>query len=269
MKKIITLGNSVIDNYENLTKSFPGGNALNVAAQSKIFGAEKSSLISLIGDDVKGEKIEKRLKSLQVDISNLRKSQGKTSIVTIELDEHGDRQFLYWDKGVQDSLAVRISDKDVKHIENHDLMHTNSSDMFLAYIEKRNEKIDLSFDFSIEKDKELLKKLCPHLTFAFLSANELSIKESEALINEVHEYGAKYVIVTRGGEDALFSDKYKVYRKKIEHIKAVDTLGAGDTFISAFLSHFNQDTDHNYLLNKATKAATEVCKRYGTFGSPL
>src|SRR5699024_3268899 len=174
-------GNSVIDNYENLTKSFPGGNALNVAAQSKIFGAEKSSLISLIGDDVKGEKIEKRLKSLQVDISNLRKSQGKTSIVTIELDEHGDRQFLYWDKGVQ-------------NIENHDLMHTNSSDMFLAYIEKRNEKIDLSFDFSIEKDKELLKKLCPHLTFAFLSANELSIKESEALINEVHEYGAKYVI---------------------------------------------------------------------------
>src|SRR5699024_10393916 len=194
---------------------------------------------------------------------------GKTSRVTIELDEHGDRTFLHWDKGVQDSLEVRISDKDVRHIEDHDLMHTNSPDMLLAYVEKSNESIDISFDFSIEKDKEQLKKICPHLTFAFFSADDLSISESEVLINEIHKYGVEYVIVTRGGEDALFSDGNKVYREEIEHIKAVDTLGAGDTFISAFLSHFIQGSDYKYLLNKATKAATEVCKRYGTFGNPL
>lgn len=269
MKKIITLGNCVVDCYDNVGKSFAGGNALNVAVQSKKLGVEKSSIISLVGDDEEGEKIKKELEALQIDVTKLRKSQGNTSRVTIDLDEYGDRTFLRWDKGVQDLVEIKINNQDINHIEKHDVLHTNSLDMFLKYIEKRNRAIKLSFDFSIERKKKMLTQLCPHLTFAFFSANDLNINESKSLINDAHKYGAKFVIVTRGGENVLFSDKNRIYIKEVEKVEVIDTLGAGDTFISFFLTLFNHNVNYDYLLTESTTAATEVCRRFGTFGHPL
>jgi len=45
-----------------------------------------------------------------------------------------------------------------------------------------------------------------------------------------------------------------------------DTMGAGDSFISAFLVRYIKDKDMEEALQFASNMAAKVCRNYGAFG---
>lgn len=54
------------------------------------------------------------------------------------------------------------------------------------------------------------------------------------------------MVVTRGAEELIFSDSKTIYEQSSVETEAIDTLGlgAGDSFISMFLTHYYQLKDN-------------------------
>src|SRR5699024_12342101 len=111
--------------------------------------------------------------------------------------------------------------------------------------------------------------LFPYLKDAFFSGSDLSPAECNELIKQAHEYGTKYVIVTRGKNGAILSDFKTIYTVAIDEKMVKNTLGAGDSFIAMILTNINQATNISKLLKESTAMDTDKCVNVGAFGHTL
>jgi fructoselysine 6-kinase len=263
--KIIGVGDNTIDYYQDLDQMFPGGNTVNVVVLGKQFGAEHGSYIGVLGNDFRSEHLLNCLTKEGIDLSRIRRVYGPNGEAVVTLDEDGDRVFVETNIGVKGLVAIRLSDEDLQFGNEHDIVHTS----VYSYIERELSKFErpVSFDFSHEKSDEYLKLVCPYVTYAFFSGSELTEAECLDFIKKVHGLGVKIVGITRGPKGALFSDGQKIYTQGIiESNQVVDTLGAGDSFIAAFLVNYHPTRDMEKALEKAAEAAARICSRYGAFG---
>ncbi|MCY9693225.1 PfkB family carbohydrate kinase [Paenibacillus alginolyticus] len=264
--KLIGLGDNVVDYYLDLGKIFPGGNALNVAVMCKRFGAERCSYLGLLGDDRTGSHITDSLNQELIDISRIRIAAGPSGEARVAMSEDGDRVFVGSNRGgVQDLLTLRLNDDDLAYVCSHDVVHSS----VYSHLEHELPKlkgVSVSFDFSTRQNPEYLQLVCPNLTYAFFSGSHLSLAECLNLMTYVHKFGVHIVGITRGSQGAIFSEKGKVYEQSIIPVSVVDTLGAGDSFISAFLTHYTQHCDMKSALQQAAESAALTCGYYGAFG---
>ena len=109
---------------------------------------------------------------------------------------------------------------------------------FLLQMCIRDRICSVSFDFSEKRDEEYLERTCPYLTFAFFSGSDMSEEECERFAKHVHELGTRIVGITRGSKGAIFYDGEKFYHQGIKKVDAVDTMGAGESFIAGFLTAY-------------------------------
>ncbi|MFC0559137.1 PfkB family carbohydrate kinase [Halalkalibacter alkalisediminis] len=268
--KLLAIGDNVVDYYKDKDMIYPGGNALNVAVLSKRYGAEISSYMGIIGNDLPASHVLESLEKEEIDISKLRQAFGENGMAVVTLDEEGDRIFLKGNKGgIQKYLTIRLTEEDYEYIKLHDLVHTSVYSYFEQTLPELSNYIDVSFDFSTQREKLYLDTVCPFIKQAFFSGNDLKPQECEALIDTVHDYGVEIVGVTRGSEGALFSKKGKRYRQSIVPIEVVDTLGAGDSFIAKFIVEHHKHGDMEVSLAEAAKAAADTCTIFGAFGYGL
>lgn len=73
------------------------------------------------------------------------------------------------------------------------------------------------------------------------------------LLNILHEWGPKIVMITDGKKGAYVYDGEKIYRQKIKNSKVVDRTGVGDCFGSSFLTGYIYEKGN---ITKALKYAT-------------
>jgi fructoselysine 6-kinase len=265
--KIIAVGDNVVDVYIDQEIMYPGGNALNVAVLCKRYGAEKSSYIGLIGNDSEGEYIEQVLRKESLDISRMRKAIGETGKSKVALNKNADRVFSGWNKGgVQSELKLQFTNDDIKFIKLHKILHTSVYSYLEDELPLLSENILLSFDFSTYRKESYLKFICPYLEFAFFSGSDLNSNSCLELIELAHRLGANNVVVTRGADGAIFSGPKALYEQSSVEVEVVDTLGAGDSFISMFLTQYYKSSDIKHIMQKAAEAAAETCKYYGALG---
>lgn len=265
--RLIAVGDNVVDYYDDRQEMFPGGNALNVAVFWKRYGMEEVSYVGIIGNDEEGEHIINSLQEEDIDVSQVRRAFGPSGEAVVSLDEHGDRIFVGSNKGgIQKHLKLNFTKEELESIGTYSLLHTS----VFSHIEKElpvlKKYINISFDFSTNRDDDYLQLVCPHVKFAIFSGGDLSAAECEAFIKKVHEAGTPNVIVTRGSEGSLFSDGNQLFKQGIVETEVIDTLGAGDTFVAVFLKEFIVNHDAQEAMAKGAAAAAETCQRYGAFG---
>ncbi|UUZ86699.1 PfkB family carbohydrate kinase [Paenibacillus sp. P26] len=245
---------------------FPGGNAVNVAVLCKRYGAEHCSYMGLIGDDRAGSHIIHALRQEGIDISRIRVAAGPSGEARVAMTEDGDRVFVGSNRGgVQDLLTLRLNDEDLAYIRSHDIVHSS----VYSHLEHELPKLKdmaVSFDFSTRRDPAYLQLVCPNLTYAFFSGGDLSKDECLELAEAVRGFGVRVIGITRGAQGAVFSESGTVYEQGVIPVKPVDTLGAGDSFIAAFLTHYTRDKDMASALQQAAEAAAGTCGYYGAFG---
>lgn len=73
-----------------------------------------------------------------------------------------------------------------------------------------------------------------------------------------------------GTRGSYILEQHREHRQQAVMVDAVDTLGAGDAFIAAFLAEYH--TTGGEIARAAEKAsvfAAECCKHYGAFGHAL
>ena len=99
-----------------------------------------------------------------------------------------------------------------------------------------------------------------------LSAPRLDDDEVRALVAFCRSCGAQTGLVTRGAQGALGWSGDSVLHQSPVVVALVDTLGAGDAFISAFLAASLNGKGLDEMLSAGARFAGLVCGYKGAFG---
>jgi fructoselysine 6-kinase len=275
MVKVIGLGDNVVDKYEHIRTMYPGGNALNFAAYAKKLGI-RSAFLGVFGSDNESEHVQNTIHELGLDIARCRHFQGENGCARVTL-ENGDRVFLGSNSGgVLRENGLNLTGDDLEYIKNFDLLHAGLYGYTEPELDKIRElNIPISFDFSDDFTMEEVERIAPKVDFSFFSCSHLKTDEILNLIMKTYKLGSKIVLVTMGEKGALLYDGNKFYTQEPKLVEAIDTMGAGDSFITAFLVNYISKVKENKLdketiikesLNEGAIFSAKTCLIEGSFG---
>jgi len=247
-----------------------GGKGANQAiAIGKMAG--KCEFLACLGNDYFADKILESLKESKVNTSNIKYATDCPSgLAMVCLDSNGDNLIIV------NSNANKLLD--------------------IAYL---NEKTDLIEDCQIivlqnEIDEEIIKYIlltygdkkeivfnaapCPNYLndlylskITYLLVNENEAKELASLDSDDYyqnasillRRGVKNLIITLGSKGSMFFSNHKSFLIRPYQVEAIDTVGAGDTFIGAFVVGLLNESNHFQALDFASCAAALTCLKSG------
>jgi len=274
--KVIGIGDNVVDQYEHIRTMYPGGNALNFAVYARQMGYQ-AAYLGIFGTDSAAAHVQDVLDRLDIDRSRCRVVDGDNGCARLKI-EQGERVFLGSNEGgIRKTAPMAFIFDDLPYLKAFDLIHTGS----YSYIDEqlpalRQLGIQLSYDFSDDFVLESALQLCGFLDFAFFSCADYPLEQTRAIILAASERGCRYVAATRGSEGALLYDGQRWYQQPPHYVMPVDTLGAGDSFITAFLvnfverAHFDKhaapENIIQFSLEQAAAFSAQTCLIEGAFG---
>ena len=261
MTRIVAVGDNDVDCYHARSEMFPGGNCFNVAVFARRFGAT-ASYVGAVGPDAAGDAMQRALAAEGVITDRLKVLPGATAYCVIG-HRNGDRVFLKYDLGVS---MFQPDDQDFTYVETFDAVHIGQSSGLDAHLVRFAKTAKLSYDFSTRRDADHRASIAPLCYLASISGGDLALSDAEALLRSTLDAGAQWCLVTRGEQGALFGRGNQIFRVPAVSISAVDTLGAGDTFIARTLVGLLRDEEPLELLQAAAQEAADTCMRIGAVG---
>ncbi|RUX34023.1 MULTISPECIES: PfkB family carbohydrate kinase [unclassified Mesorhizobium] len=261
--RIFAFGDNVVDCYPDRNLMYPGGNCVNHAVFARRAGAE-TAYAGAVCDDDAGRLIKRALTNEGVDVSSLRVEQGQTAYCLIET-RNGDRVFVGANLGVS---IVAPSASDMARLGDFDAIHTGRSSHVDAWLPRFARATKVSYDLATAHDPERIAQVASHCFLLSLSGGEKARADALALGRHALSGGARWALVTRGIEGALLMGESGVFEAPAQPVEAVDTLGAGDTFIANVLVGLLNRDRPDAILAKAAEAAAITCLTSGAFGYP-
>lgn len=245
--ELAAVGDNCIDFYTDTNKSYAGGNPVNVAVYYKRLGGQ-SSYTGVVGTDSYGDFMIDKISSTGVDVSNLKKVDGKTAVTNVSI-VNGERVFGEYDEGVL--KYFKLSNEDIDFICNHKIIVTGLWGNVHNYLETfKNKGLIVAFDSATETDSEysiIAIKSCDYFFFASDSCFDESLRNK---MIELKSRGASYIIVTLGENGSVCYDGKEFTQYGIVKCNVVDTMGAGDSYIAGFLK--------GVMENKSIKSCMEM-----------
>lgn len=277
MKKIRILGIGVatLDIYVNHGRMYPGGNEYNVACNAASLGAD-AGFLGVFAKNQAGEILEETLNNLSIELSMCRHEDGPSGYSLVQLMEDGDRVFLDWNlDGVTERYPIEFNDEELAYISSYQVVSVGRC-ASVAYDNIRKMKehgIDICYDFHEIYTEEDIRKMAPLLRYAFFSCSHLPEEEIRHTLRYAVEQGAGIAIGTRGPLSVFAYDGKQFYEQEACQVdQVVDALGAGDSFIGAFLvSYLQKDGEPepariSYALEQAVKHAASIIQMEGSIG---
>ncbi|TWT00560.1 fructoselysine 6-kinase [Planomicrobium sp. CPCC 101079] len=259
--KIVTVGDNCMDVYQPHGKAYPGGNPVNVAVYLRGLGAD-AAYIGWVGSDQYGEALKDKIQEKGVDVTHLSKKEGKTAVTQVELIGN-DRCFGDYDEGVMAEFS--LTKEEIGFIGTHRLVHAgiwgHAEDKFPVFKEMG---MLTSFDFSDKLSHSLVETLAPFIDYAFFSY----IKDDEYIrqfLKDVQKQGVKIAVATLGENGSLAYDGRQFHHQGIVETEIVDTMGAGDSFISGFLYGMVKGLPVNQCMESGAKTAAKTIRFFGAW----
>lgn len=268
--RVLGIGDNVLDHYVDQGKLYPGGNAVNVAVYTAQLGAVGNEYIGIVGSDVQGDHLLTALEAEGVDVSLVRRAVGPTGSPQVALDEDGDRRFVASNRGgVQHGLRLRLTEDDLAAVASADVVHTS----VYSSVEDRLAELaafsPVSFDFSDEHGDEYVDQVCVHVKHAFFSGAGMERHEVQELAARALRAGCSTAVVTLGADGAWVASADGGFVQESQRVRPVDTLGAGDGFISGFLVGLYAGSAVSEAAAAGAAAASRACGFNGAFGRAL
>lgn len=267
--RVAIVGDVGVDQYVNLGLTKPGGIAFNFAV-NVIDAGENASLISVIGNDEKGNMLKSLLQSVALYSSQIETIDGETPEQKIILRETGERKFVGYTQGVLKKW--RLKQKNLDFISAHDAIFVPLSDGMehifnsIANLKTAAKKItDFSQDYEFadfDKENNIIKKYCRYFDINFIGGTK---KQIPLLTSLSKEYPNKVFVLTLGKEGSIAivnGEQTMQAAKNIE--KIIDTTGCGDAFQAAFLCSYFKSKNISRALEKATKQAAKISQHIGS-----
>ncbi|MGL4338745.1 MAG: carbohydrate kinase family protein [Turicibacter sp.] len=257
MSKVISIGEALIDFMSDGRGGFiksPGGAPANVAACVAKLGGE-SQLITKLGNDFFGDFLANTLVMSNIDTSAVfRTDEAKTGLAFVSHTEAGERSFLFYRDPSADML-LNENEMDETWFNQGDILHFCSVNLIDAPVRKAHDKaielawkkgclicFDPNIRLSLWNDhneyQEVVNKYLDYADVVKISDEELffitGIEDENLAINQILTR-VPMVVYTKGSKGAqVYTKAYSVTHHGYK-TTAVDTTGAGDSFIGAFL----------------------------------
>ena len=276
-KKIICFGETLWDILPS--GAAPGGAPMNVAIRSKAFGLD-SSVISRVGSDALGNELINFLKKKQVDTSLLQIDKKlPTGEVNVFIDTKGIASYdikypTAWDN-------IQLTEASIEKVKTADAFIFGS----LACRDDVSKKTLFTllnhakfkvFDVNLRPgffDIELIEKLIKISDLVKLNDEEIMIianqfgSDSNDLFENIsflyRKFKTKSICVTRGERGAVFFRNSKFYINDGLIVEVADTVGSGDSFLSALIFKLLSQNNHQSTLNFACAIGTIVATKTG------
>lgn len=245
--KVLVIGEALIDvvNKNGTTNEHPGGSPANVALGLSRLGVA-TSLLSKIGNDVRGNAIKDHLNESGVAIDPASSSPEPTSIATATIDNDGSARYnfdLHWTFNTLPTPKL------------HQIIHTGSVASFHpqswknlhTFIASKAQKSLVTYDPNIRPDlagERADAISCFESWCQIAHVVKLSDEDAQWLYpslgidvvaDRIIELGAALVAITAGSAGShLYSSAHSVDIPPIP-TTVVDTIGAGDSYMSALI----------------------------------
>jgi len=277
--RVLGLGDNVMDAYYGPAVFYPGGNAYNVSVNAKRLEAD-SAYLGWFSDDEYGVFLKKYLADMHVDVSRCRTRKATTAKVCVEQVENGERHYLRNEIQANCVEAIQLSISDAEYINQFDAVITSCNSKLSTQLPLiRNHHGVLVFDFG-EKGKYRTREYIAQvddfvdlMLFSMPGVSRICIEEY------VESLGvSKCILVTRGSESSLFFLGEKCIEFSGKKCKPVDTMGAGDAYITAFviamLKHgwnrlnMPKEDEISLSMQAASEYASRIVMEPGGFNHP-
>jgi sugar/nucleoside kinase (ribokinase family) len=247
-----------------------GGGATNAAVTFSKQGL-KTGCVGVVGDDFNGKEIIKELKRERVKPFFVVHKNGFTDYSVILVHPNAERTILSYKGEGQHLEAEKIYWRKLKakwFFLNSLGGNKGLADKIFEYAASRNFKIAFN-----PGGKELglgLEILKPYLAETdIFSVNKeegeelLNQKSAEGILRELSELVKGIVVLTLGPDGVLVSDKKNIYKAGTPDSPKIERTGAGDAFVSGFISRYILSGDIIKSIQFATANASSVVAQYG------
>ena len=251
----------------------PGGSAANTVVGLSRLGL-KTAYIGKVGNDEEGLFLLNDLREEGVDISGVRKENGRSGIAYIVVGKKGKRA-IQTEPGVNDT--IRMEDIDFDYLKETKILHLTS------FMSKYTDESFLTQKKIVEKFPDIKISFDPGECYA-----KRGMKEMESIIKRTHiilpnerelklltgcdhingckallDTGVDIVAVKRGERGCYVTNGSMECYVPSESVHVVDTTGAGDAFNAGFLYGIIRSKPLEYCGKLGNFVASQCIMKYG------
>lgn len=259
MTRIAVIGEALVDAIVG-GETHAGGSPMNVAVGLTRLG-RPAELHARIGTDEHGDLIRACLAADGVPLGARTLVEGESWAASVELDADGRAEYDF-------SLHGEIP---IPAIDEYDLVHAGSigalrepgSSALLEAFRTAPARTVRSFDPNIRADVIGPADAATARVFALAAAAQVvKLSDEDAawlrpgadpadVLQEFADGGARFAVVTRGPEGALALVDGSLYERPAPAVTVVDTIGAGDAFMSGLLFGLLRDGTERLIADGA------------------
>lgn len=274
---VICFGEVLWDMLPNGPK--PGGAPMNVAIHLKQQG-QNPILISKVGNDAEGTELLQFLKTSELNTDFIKTDPNlPTSKVLVLLDKSKNATYEICEPVAWDNIHFAELNKDILSKANLIIFgslasrnQTTRETLFKILGQSKALRLcDVNLRPPYDK-KEVIEALLKRSDFIKLNDDELKVitgwkdkngNEKELIMWISENYNCASICVTRGKNGAIFYYQEQFYEHPGFKVKAVDTVGAGDSFLASLVSGLMKNYSPHQALENACATGSFVASVAG------
>ena len=283
--KICVIGSSNIDQIA-YTKNIPadgetlfgdsfqmgfGGKGANQAVMAGLLGADVY-MITCLGDDVYKEMTINNYEANNVNTDHIQLVKGASGVAPIWVDATGQNRIIVI-PGANNEIDAQKAISSIEEIGNISVlvgqceipMEVNHEVFQYA---KSN---SITTIFNPAPAKKLEREFLEHISWLIPNENEFELisgmEPNDDNFLKFNEEIPCNLIVTLGEKGAVLVDENKTHYFEAPTVNAIDTTGAGDSFIGTFAYELSESNSPESCVKKAVEKASQSVTKKGTQSS--
>ena len=283
--KICVIGRSNIDRIA-YTKSIPadgetlfgdsfqmgfGGKGANQAVMAGLLGADVY-MITCLGDDVYKEMTINNYEANNVNTDHIQLVKGASGVAPIWVDATGQNRIIVI-PGANNEIDAQKAISSIEEIGDISVlvgqceipMEVNHKVFQYA---KSNSVTTI---FNPAPAKKLEREFLEHISWLIPNENEFELisgmEPNDDNFLKFNEEIPCNLIVTLGEKGAVLVDENKTHYFDAPSVNAIDTTGAGDSFIGTFAYELSESNSPESCIKKAVEKASQSVTKKGTQSS--
>jgi ribokinase len=283
--KICVIGSSNIDQIA-YTKNIPadgetlfgdsfqmgfGGKGANQAVMAGLLGADVY-MITCLGDDVYKEMTINNYEANNVNTDHIQLVKGASGVAPIWVDATGQNRIIVIpganneidaQKAISSieaigDISVLVGQCEIPMEVNHEVFQYAKSNSVTTI-------------FNPAPAKKLEREFLEHISWLIPNENEFELisgmEPNDQNFLKFNEEIPCNLIVTLGEKGAVLVDENKTHYFDAPSVNAIDTTGAGDSFIGTFAYELSESNSPESCIKKAVEKASQSVTKKGTQSS--
>lgn len=248
----------------------PGGKGANQAVAAAKLGG-KVNMIGAVGDDQPGKELIRNLDRFGVCSSGVKTIQNCSSGIAVITIVKGENSIIL-DPGANNSAGPDL-------VKAYEQMIVQSS-ILIAQLETPLEGVTCALEMAGKQGirtvlnpapaRALSDHVLKFVDILILNETELlqltGLKPDDTYEQGIHillDKGVQTIILTLGQDGVMFNQNAAIQKQPAFAVKAIDSTGAGDSFIGAFCVKMLETGDLEHSITFAQKVASITVSRKG------